>query len=98
MRQAWMAVLVFAAIGFVTGCSKAPKPQEPPARGLKVTAPGINLSVDPDRGIEFTAPQFDVRIDEDQGAEISGPDVRVKAHPKDGADVTTRKGEVKLRR
>jgi hypothetical protein len=66
--------IVVCGLGVFLGCeqSSAPPPSAPPPAppantdgGIHVTAPGVNVHIDPQRGVDVQAPGVDVKIKPD---------------------------------
>jgi hypothetical protein len=72
----------FCAALFLCGCGKEePKGGNPPAGGVNVSVPGVNIRVSPDGGANVQAPGVNVKAGP-QGAEVTAPGgVDVKASP-----------------
>jgi hypothetical protein len=82
-----MRPLVFAFL-FVAliGCGQQPPPPAPNKGGINITAPGVNITVDPQGGANIQAPGVNVQADPKGGAKVNAPGVNVQADPK-GAKV-----------
>ena len=73
-------------IAFVIGCSQQPPAPAPNKGGIQITAPGVNISVNPEGGAQIQAPGVNVSADAKGGAKVNAPGVNVQADPK-GAKV-----------
>lgn len=55
--------------------------------GVKVTAPGTDVRVDPNNGVDVKAPGTDVRVHRNGGVDVKAPGTEVKVDPNRGVDV-----------
>lgn len=55
--------------------------------GVKVTAPGTDVKVDPKNGVDVKAPGTNVRVHPQNGVDVKAPGTDVKVDPQNGVDV-----------
>jgi hypothetical protein len=63
-------ILASALVGLAVGCSNQPATPPPAPGGVKITAPGVNVTVDPKGGANVTAPGVNVTADPKGGAKV----------------------------
>lgn len=70
------AATLFAVI--LVGCSREPAAPPPPKGGINITAPGVNITVDPQGKTKVQAPGVKIEAG-DKGAKVEAPGVKVNA-------------------
>ena len=74
MIRLWVPACLF--VSFLAGCGQ----QQPPPNkgGINITAPGVNINIDPEGAAKVQAPGVQVNTDPKGGAKVDAPNVNIQ--------------------